>query len=96
MAEKILHILRSNKFSGAENVVCQIINIFKTDKNFEMVYVSPEGPIKDTLKEKNINYIPIKKLSFLEIKRVINEYKPDVIHAHDFTASVLVAITKFN
>jgi len=86
---KILHILASNKYSGAENVVCQIINLFNNDSNIQMAYSSPDGDIKETLKEKNIEFIPMKKLCISEIKRIVKEYNPDVIHSHDFTASVL-------
>lgn len=93
MAKKILHILKSNKFSGAENVVCQIINLFNENEEYEeMIYVSPEGPISDTLREKNIKYVPIKKLSVSEIKRVIKEYKPDIVHAHDMSATVICSL----
>ena len=31
--KKVLHLLPSNKFSGAENVVCTII---QNDKNYDM------------------------------------------------------------
>lgn len=93
MSKKILHILRSNKFSGAENVVCQIIKLFNENEEYEeMIYVSPEGPIEDALKERNIKYVPIKKLSVGEIKRVIKEYNPDIVHAHDKSAIVISSL----
>ena len=56
---KVLHILNTNNFSGAENVVINIINNMKN--NNELVYVSPEGPIRDYLEENDIMYEPIKK-----------------------------------
>ena len=86
---KVLHVLASNKYSGAENVACQIIDMFKNDRDIEMAYCSPEGSISETLKDKNILYIPIKKLSLSEIKKVIKEYNPDVIHCHDLKAVVV-------
>ena len=49
---KVLHLLASNKYSGAENVVCQIIKMFSHD--VEMAYCSLNGPIEQTLKDKNI------------------------------------------
>ena len=52
---KVLHLLSSDRFSGAENVVCQIITAFDGDSEVEHLYVSPEGPIRETLKEKNID-----------------------------------------
>lgn len=91
--KKVLHLLASNKFSGAENVVCTIIENFKDE--IEMAYCSPIGDIEDILKTKKINYYPIKKMSLSEIKRVVKEYKPDIIHAHDYTASVLTSFLNF-
>jgi len=85
---RILHILQSDRFSGAENVVCQIIEIFK-DSEIEMAYCSREGQIRETLEKRNIQYFPMVKLSINEIRRVVKEYRPDIIHAHDFTASML-------
>lgn len=87
---KIVHILKSNKYSGAENVAITIINKMK-DRN-DIVYVCPEGEIREYLKKYNINYEPVKKISVKEIKRIIKKYKPDIVHAHDFSASVISAI----
>lgn len=88
---KVLHLLRSNRFSGAENVVCQIIGIFRSEQDIEMVYCSPDGQIKEALAERNIHFAPIRELSVKEVKRVICEQKPDIIHAHDMGASVVAA-----
>lgn len=89
---KIMHLLQSDIFSGAENVVCQIISMFKSDKNIEFVYCSQEGQIKEALLERNIKFNLMKKFSISEVKRVINEEKPDIIHAHDMRASFYTAI----
>lgn len=88
---RILHVLNTNKFSGAENVAITIIN--KMNKNNEIVYVSPNGKIKEKLKENKIQYEPIKKMSISEIRRIYKKYKPDIIHAHDFRASIIVAFS---
>jgi glycosyltransferase involved in cell wall biosynthesis len=86
---KILHILGSNKFSGAENMACQIIDIFTNE--IEMAYCCPDGSISEALLERNIKFIPLNKLSIREIKKVIKDYNPDIIHAHDIRASVISA-----
>ena len=91
---KILHLLSSNKFSGAENVACQIIKAFKDDDNVQMAYSSPDGPIAQTLQAKGIEFYPLNKLSKKELNRVINQFKPDVIHSHDMKASFISAISK--
>ena len=87
---KVLHLLSSNKYSGAENVACMIIDNMK--KECEFSYCSPKGEIQNTLKTKNINYIPIEKLSYREVKKVVNRLKPDLIHAHDNRASVIASL----
>ena len=88
---KVLHVLASNKYSGAENVVCQIINMFPEE---EMAYCSPNGDIANTLKDKNIKFLPLEKFSLKELKRVVKEFKPDIVHAHDLKAIVLVSLLK--
>lgn len=88
---KVLHVLRSNFFSGAENVVCQIIDMFKDD-NYDMAYCSIDGQIRESLKERNIRFFPLSKFNITEIRKVIKEYKPDIIHAHDAYASVIATL----
>ena len=91
--KKILHLLASNKFSGAENVVCQIIKMF-TNSEYEMYYCSPDGDIRKYLKKENINFVPLKKLSLCEIRKVIKKIKPDIIHAHDNKATTYASLLK--
>ena len=88
---KVMHLLSTDRFAGAENVVCQIIRLFSADTDVSMTYCSPEGVIANVLSGQKINYIPLKTMSFAEIKRVVKEYRPDVIHAHDMRASFLAA-----
>lgn len=88
---RILHLLQSNRFSGAENVVCQIIGMMKDETDLQMAYCSRDGQIREALKEREIEYYPIKELTVAEIKRIIREYKPDIIHAHDMRASFVAA-----
>jgi len=89
---RVLHVLASNKYSGAENVVCQIIKMF--DGEIEMAYCSPDGQIRNALIERNISFLPIAQLSKRELKRVIKQYQPDIIHAHDMRASFVVSRAK--
>ncbi|CAI3304237.1 glycosyltransferase [Enterococcus cecorum] len=89
MEKKIMHLLQSDRFSGAENVVCQIIDLYKDE--YSMVYVCPKGPIEETLKKRNIEYYLLDSFSQKEIDSAVNNIKPDIIHAHDFNASVRAA-----
>lgn len=88
---KVLHLLQSNRFSGAENIACQIISMCSEEK-IEFAYASPDGPIRDALKERNIKFLPMKKSCLSEYKRVIREFSPDVIHTHDMGASFFAAL----
>lgn len=88
---KILHLLQSDRFSGAENVVCQIISMMEND-DVEMAYCSRDGQIREALSERNIKFLPISDLTVREVKRIIKEYKPDIIHAHDMRASFIAAL----
>lgn len=90
---KVLHILYDNIFSGAQNVVCQIIDLYKTyEPDTEMVYVSPDGPIREALDARGIRFHALEKWSVGSVKKVIDEEKPDLIHAHDMRASVAAAL----
>ena len=89
---KILHVLVSNSYSGAENVVCQIISMFKENEDIEMIYCSPDGKIRKALEERKVKYALMQEPSVKEIKRVVNEVQPNLIHAHDMRASFLTSI----
>lgn len=91
---KILHLLSCNSFSGAENVACTIIE--SLDKEYECIYCSPNGAIKDMLLDKDINYYPLSKMSLSEIKKALKDIKPDIIHAHDYKASCIAALLSKN
>ena len=89
---RILHLLNTGSFSGAENVVCQIIKLFENDNAFEMVYSSMDGDMTLILQEKKIKFFPFPKLTLFGLKKIIRKYKPDVIHAHDRAASCIAAL----
>lgn len=89
---KILHVLVSNSYSGAENVVCQIMAMFKDNSNIEMIYCSTDGEIRKALNDRKITYTLMSEPTVKEVKRVIKEIKPDIIHAHDMRASFLVSL----
>ena len=90
---RVMHVLSQRVFSGAENVVCQIIASFSSYQDIEMVYVSPDGPISESLRLRNVRFYPMEKMSVSEIRRVIRLVNPDIIHAHDRRASVLAALS---
>ena len=91
---KVLHVLQSNRISGAENVVGDICMMLVDE--YEMAYCSPEGPIRKALEDRKVKFKAMKSLNFFELNRVLKEYKPDLIHAHDVQATVLSVVCSFN
>lgn len=91
--KKVLHLLASNKYSGAENVVCTIIENLKDE--YDMAYCSPHGLIEKTLNEKNVKYYGMNKFNLSNLRKIIKDYNPDIIHAHDYRASTLAAFSGF-
>lgn len=88
---KVLHILSSHVYSGAENVVYQIVNMFREDSGYEMLYCSPDGPIREALEARQVPFRPVAKVGYQELREVIREYQPEVIHAHDVKAGIMAA-----
>lgn len=86
--KKVYHLLNVSGYSGAEHVVIDLIN---ATPEYDHYYISPSGKIDEILNKLNINHIKINKLSYSEIKKILLDGKPDIVHAHDFRASFLAA-----
>lgn len=86
----IFHLVKSNKYSGLEKVACEIISNLKKDYN--LYYVTKPGPIERQLREMGITYIVIPRLSSKVLKKLAKIYRPDIIHAHDYSASCISAL----
>lgn len=86
---KVMHLIASNGLSGAEKVA---INMIKNTIQIDSVYCSPSGEIDNYLSKENINQVILSKLNKNSLKEAIDHYKPDIIHAHDFKASILASI----
>ena len=80
---KVLHLISTSLFSGAENVACQIINLFKSDNGYDMKYCAVIGKNKEALEIRKIPVLKLNKFNIHDIKKAISEYNPDIIHAHD-------------
>ena len=89
---KVLHILNSFSLGGAENIAISIINELKSDCEFGYCCLKG-GNIGEFLQKMNVRYFACKKINVRNIKKIINDFKPDIIHAHDFTASVIAALS---
>ena len=88
---RVMHLLRLGGYSGAENVA---ISIIKGEKSYcDSIYVSPDGEINEILKINNIRHYKISRISVPAIRKAINIYKPDIIHAHEYMMGVLAALS---
>lgn len=92
--KKIVFLMNSKIFSGAESVALTIYEYLK--EKYELIYVTQNGPIVDILKERNIPFFIIEKMCTKEIERMVKELKPDCIHAFDFRATLIASTIKEN
>lgn len=90
--KKVLMLLKSNQYAGAEQVAITIMQNLQDE--YECCYVSPYGEIARQLETYKLNYIPLKNFQIGEIRKVLRLVKPDIIHAHDFSASVAASLLK--
>ena len=89
---KVLHVLNSKEFTGAEQVVAMIVRMF--DGEAEMPYCSPYSDnVRDMLRKEGMRFCPVDALTPGQLKKIIRQEKPDVIHAHDMRASLMAALT---
>lgn len=86
---KVLHVLKSSIYSGAENVVLTIMK--NLENEYDFLYLASEGPVRDELEREYIPFVLVQEFNRDSLKRVIHDWHPDVIHAHDFSATVLCA-----
>ncbi|MCL2595296.1 MAG: glycosyltransferase [Promicromonosporaceae bacterium] len=92
---RVLHLLGTNRVSGAENVILTIMDLFR-DGEVEMTYCSPDGPIRDAVTERGLTFLPLPSLTPWGLRKVLRAAKFDVIHAHDFRASQVAAMSRFS
>ena len=90
---RVLHLLNTSKFSGAENVVCQIISMFRNQSDYEMLYCSLDGSIRDALSERDVQFVSLESMSVSNLKKIIKKTRPDIIHAHDMRASYIASLS---
>ena len=93
MPLKVMHLLSSYQYSGAEHVAVDIIRLLSAE--IQAVYISPRGPIQDMLEQKHVVYQGIPAFTYRAVWQMLCEIHPDIIHAHDFRASCMAALLPF-
>ena len=93
MMKKIVFIMPNKGYSGAENVVIQIIR--GINKEYDCYYVSEKGIISEYLEKYSIKHIVTdKNLDINELKKILETIMPDIVVATDYRASVKVSQIK--
>ncbi len=78
---KILHILGTDRLSGAENVHLDILKALKDDN--EVIYCSPDGPIRQHVEGAGVRFLARDTEDPSVIGKLYEEERPDVVHACD-------------
>ena len=86
---RILHLLATGLYSGAENVA---LTIMSATPEHETIYASPEGPIRKIVESRGLDFFGLRAPSLREVRRAIAGLRPDIIHAHDPRMSCLAAL----
>lgn len=89
---KVVHVLNTGAYSGAENVVINIIN--NTREWIDATYISLEGSIREVLAEKDVDFYPLVQMRPSVLRKAIKELNPDIIHAHDYTTAIMIRLAK--
>lgn len=88
---RVLHVLYSTIYTGAEKVAAQIIQSFSGQ--VDMAYCSLEdATVRKILEDQGITFLSYPDLTPKYLKQVIDSYQPDVIHAHDMRTSFVAAL----
>lgn len=78
---KILHILGTDRLSGAENVHLDILRALKADN--DVVYCSPDGPIRSHVEAAGVRFRACDTEDPSVIRELYEKERPDVVHACD-------------
>ncbi len=88
--KKVLHLIYSDIYSGAETVAVNIIK--NLPSGWEGCYVAPDGDGIKQVAAMGINTVTCDTHSVSAVKKLISEIKPDAVHAHDPHMSMIAAL----
>lgn len=101
--KKILFVITKSNWGGAQKYVCELATGLPEDKFEVIVALGGSGSLIQKLHDKNIRTISITSLSrdvnsrsdfsaFLELKKIFNTEKPDVVHLNSAKAGGVGAV----
>ena len=76
-----MHVSKSNKYSGMENVAINIIKAMPAE--IESVYLTPTGSVETKLLEADVSYIAVEKVDEKAIKEAIDDGQTLVVMSLD-------------
>jgi len=89
---KILHVLNSGSWGGAEKMITRIVGLFNKE---EIAILCLTGELAAYFEEKGVTVFQVQSLTVLSIVNSYRKFKPDLIHAHDFRATIFVQLGFF-
>ena len=90
----VTHIIPTLSFGGAERTVVDIINSAPRGFTFSVIVFFPDTPLQAQITRANVEVICVPKKGqlslklFGEIKKVLQQLEPDVVHTHLFGADL--------
>ena len=91
--KKILFLTSTGVHSGGERITLNIASAMNR-RGYSVLYAGLAGPIQDFAHDADVPFYQMKKLTLREVRRIIRVFKPDVIHAADFRASLVSVILR--
>ncbi|WP_161566962.1 MULTISPECIES: glycosyltransferase [unclassified Exiguobacterium] len=73
-------------------MVADILLMTQEERQYQLIYCSPDGDIKKDLEYRGLSYFPLKKLSYFEVKEAVKVIKPDLIHTHDVKTTIIASL----
>lgn len=87
--KRVFHIVPNRWTSGLEKIV---MNICMLVPGYDFTYIVPHGSIEQDLRDRNIHCIGVDNITPMSIRKLINQYHPDIVHGHDVKASLCLAL----
>lgn len=87
----ILYLTPTSAFSGGENVTLQIAQEMQK-RGYTVAYCGVFGPIQEAAEARGVAFLGLKEFSLKEIRGVLREFRPEVVHAMDYRASFYAAL----
>lgn len=97
---KILYVITSLGYGGAEQVVCNLADsMFELGHEVKIVYLTGNNLIQPLNKEIETIHLGLKNIgslfkAYFTLSYFIEKYKPDVVHSHMIHANLLTRIVR--